>query len=216
MFVTSRYVGGRRFANPRAPPAMPRWLMTSSQYLRQLPEEYDNSPAWAGDVPADDASLSLEALSGMTWAHAIQEGLPVNLRTDYGPMGAHGRRCALARVLREIDLLGPEDVMGTLSYHRSIYKHPYKQLVKGCGEKAGASRPTEGGGGGGGAALDEPCVRRNGAWDDMLIDMQLEEEEGWYSFDEREDAELGAGGCGCCDACHSGPDGPPCEREGGY
>jgi len=136
------------YSHPRQVPVIAHWM---TQISGQKPY-YNTTPEWIGDVEIDESVSSLVAIAKTTWSYAIEEGLPTENVEVYGvdhwASGLWRWRYAWMRVLREIDLYGPVGVKNIVENHRSIFKHPYKQLVKGCGECAGALPSCYGGGGG--------------------------------------------------------------------
>ncbi len=146
-------IGDRRLAHPRTPPYCVPWMELG--WLRK----YRNNPEWDEtrrfdmDDPEDakEVNREWEALADATWDHAIEEGLPKNSLHDWYPRRDEWKWTdARARVLREIDLLGPAGVTDLIEDHKSVYDHPYNQLVKGAGPMAGEAPIMCGGGGGGG------------------------------------------------------------------
>ena len=118
----------------------------------------NNAPEWAHpDSPPpfpDERYTTLEAMSRETWEKEIGWGLESyalmetwgsrNYRPDSALMRTR-RKQLRDRVHREIELLGPTGVKWFISDHKSLAKHPYRNLVKGY---MGVT-PAQCGGGGG-------------------------------------------------------------------
>ena len=117
-----------------------------------------NAPEWANPdlFPPilDSRYATLEAISRETWEKEIGWGLESyalmetwNTRSEFQSLALmRARRRQLRdRVHREIELLGPIGVKWFISDHKSIAKHPYRNLVKAY---MGVT-PSHGGGGGG-------------------------------------------------------------------
>ena len=111
-------------------------------------------PVWAeSSIVLDNKYSSLESISQETWNKEIGWGLEswaLHERHPLAPLPGWSHRTAMIRqrhnrLIREIELLGPSGVNWFISNHKSIYNHPYRNLVKGY---MGVT-PVQCGGGGG-------------------------------------------------------------------